>query len=386
MNNGTTITFTGATGAVNVNAIGISGSSAGSNVIVDDVSVAFNAASTYNGTTTIRNAGTLNANVAAGLPNATRSAFILDDTGSGNSTLGINGNTNQVAASLTGAASSFVGITGGSTLTVGTGVGTTTFAGNLTGLGGLVKDGASTQVLSGANAGFTGNVTVQGGTLKLDISGSVSGSAVVTVGGVGSSGAVLDVTTKTGGLTIGVAQTLKGIGQIDGNTTITGTHAPGNSPGLQTFNGNLIYSTGSMLNWELATNTVGTRGVDFDGIDVIGAGVLTIQSGVSSNLIFNGVGSAVNFTDGFWTSNHSWLVYDDVNGPSLASGTVFDSINLTADSLSQTLGTGSFSWRQSVNDVYLDFTVTPVPEPMGFITGLLCLGAASFRRRRRFVV
>ena len=385
--NGTTVTLFGnSTGAVNVNTVGISGSGAGSNVIVDASSVTLNAASTYNGTTTIRNAGTLNANVAAALPTSTRSAFVLDDTGSGSSTLGINGSTTQVAASLTGAASSFVGITGGSTLTVGTSSGSTTFAGNINGSGTLVKDGASTQVLSGANAGFTGNVTVQGGTLKLDISGSVSGSAVVTVGGVGSSGAVLDVTTKTGGLTIGGAQTLKGIGQINGNTTIAGTHSPGNSPGLQTFNGNLIYSTGSMLNWELATNSVGTRGTDFDGIDVIGAGVLTINTGVISNLIFNGAGSAVDFTNSFWNSSHSWLVYDDVNAASLASGTVFDTINVSQDSLSNTLGTGTFSWQQLANDVYLNFTVTPVPEPTGLITGLLCLTAASARRRRRSAV
>src|SRR5207248_1623473 len=102
---------------------------------------------------------------------------------------------------------------------------------------GLTKTTGSTVTLTGANA-YTGNTTIRGGTLKLDLSGSIDSSPLIIVGDTGSVGAHLDVTTKTGGFTVGLAQTLKGIGQIDGNTSILGAHSPGNSPGLQTFNGN----------------------------------------------------------------------------------------------------------------------------------------------------
>ena len=176
--------------------------------------------------------------------------------------------------------------------------------------GALTKTGAGILTLSGANV-HSGNTTVHAGTLKLDLSGSISNSAAIVVGDAGSTGTHLDVTTKTGGLTIGLAQTLQGIGQIDGNTTILGTHAPGNSPGLQTFNGNLAYSTGAMLNWELATNkstdTSGVRGTDFDAVDVLNTGLFTVATGVTSNLVFNAAGSTVDFAGAFWTSNHSWL-------------------------------------------------------------------------------
>ena len=257
----------------------------------------------------------------------------------------------------------------------------------ITGAGSLTQAGTGTTTLNVANT-YSGDTTVHAGTLKLDISGSISNSANIIVGDAGSTGTHLDVTTKTGGLSIGlgVAQTLKGIGQIDGNTTIAslGIHAPGNSPGLQTFNGNLAYSTGAMLNWELATNSVGTRGTDFDGIDVIGAGVLSIANGVISSLKFNAAGSAVNWANAFWNSNQSWLVYDDANLPTLSSASIFDTINVSTDSFGATLSGGAFSWAQSGNDVFLNFTASPIPEPgTATLLGIACIGVAALRRRRR---
>jgi autotransporter-associated beta strand protein len=248
---------------------------------------------------------------------------------------------------------------------------------------GLTKVGAGTLTLSGANT-YTGNTTVHGGILKLDTTASIASSASIIVGDAGSSGAHLDATTATGGFTVGLAQTLKGIGTIDGNTTILGTHAPGNSPGLQTFNGNLAYSTGSMVNLELrsniSTDTSGIRGVHFDAVDVIGTGVLSIGTGVTSNLIFNGAGSAVDFASSFWTSDHTWLAYNDVSAPVLDSSWIFDAITASTDSLGASIAASAFSWEQTGNDVFLKFTA--VPEPAGVAIGLLCLGVAAFRRRR----
>lgn len=246
---------------------------------------------------------------------------------------------------------------------------------------GLVKVGTGKLTLAGANI-YTGDTTIHGGTLKLDINGSISQSLKIVVGDAGSTGAHLDATAKPGGLTIGIAQTLKGIGQIDGSTTIAGTHAPGNSPGLQTFNGSLAYSAGSMVNWELATNSLGARGTDYDGVNVIGTGVLSIAIGVTANLIFNCVGSAVDWKNSFWFTNHSWMVFDGANQPIFASGRIFDTINVSNDAFGMTLTDGIFAWDALGDDVYLKFTAVPEPASLGTLTALGLLGIGTLRRKR----
>jgi autotransporter-associated beta strand protein len=94
----------------------------------------------------------------------------------------------QSIASLTGAASSNVTL-GSNTLTVGTTSGNTTFAGRISGTGNLVKDGASTQILSGANT-YTGSTTINAGNLVLGINDALSNSTAVIV-----SGGTLDLST-----------------------------------------------------------------------------------------------------------------------------------------------------------------------------------------------
>ena len=249
--------------------------------------------------------------------------------------------------------------------------------------GGILKAGPGTLTLEAANdTGY--DVVIRAGTLKLNLGGSIAHSTII-VGDAGSSGTHLDVTAKTGGFTIGSDQTIKGIGQIDGNATILGIHAPGNSAGLQTFNGNLSYASTSTLNWELtanaSTDTIGIRGLDFDGVDVINTGGLTVGTGVTSNLIFNATSSTVNWNDAFWDTSHSWLVYDNANLPSLASASIFDTISVSTDSIGGTLSDGTFSWKEVGNDVVLNFSAAPVPEPGSF--GLLLAGAFGFVSRRR---
>jgi autotransporter-associated beta strand protein len=147
--------------------------------VVDNNSVvALNTANTYNGPTFIRNSSTLNANVVGALPTAIRSEVIMDDTGTGGSTLALAAS--QQIASLTGAASSGVSLAASTSLTMGTSTGTKTFAGVISGSGGLIKDGASTQTLTGANT-YTGSTSVTAGTLE--VSGANSTSAVNINGG-----------------------------------------------------------------------------------------------------------------------------------------------------------------------------------------------------------
>jgi hypothetical protein len=51
----------------------------------------------------------------------------------------------------------------------------------------------------------------------------------------------------------------------------------------------------------------------------------------------------VDFSDPFWTSNHQWLVYGDSNLPTFDSAFIFDTMNLSTDSLGATLDRGAFS-------------------------------------------
>lgn len=240
------------------------------------------------------------------------------------------------------------------------------------GTGSVTQAGLGTTTFNTAHT-YSGDTLIKAGTLKLDLAGGIPNSTRIIVGDAGSSNAKLDVTTKTGGFTVGAAQTLFGIGQIDGNTLILGKHSPGNSPGLQSMNGNLGYGGGSQLDWELAANvssdSLGLRGMNFDGVDVIGAGVLTIQAGVTSNLIFNAAGSTVDWNNAFWDSDHTWLVYDNTNAPTLPLGSIFETINVSADSLGATLTDGAFSWSTVGNDLHLNYTV--IPEPSTWVLGAL---------------
>lgn len=85
----------------------------------------------------------------------------------------------------------------------------------------LTKAGAGKWILSGANA-YTGATTVTAGTLI--INGSTTSTSIVSV----ASGA-----------------TLGGTGIVGGNTTVSGTVSPGNSPGTLSFGQDLTLNNGS---------------------------------------------------------------------------------------------------------------------------------------------
>lgn len=234
-----------------------------------------------------------------------------------------------------------------------------TFSGSIGGNGGFTKNGAGTMTLSGANT-YNGNTTVNAG--KLIIDGTNSG---------------------TGTLSIAAGATLGGTGTIAGATTISGTHTPGNSPGVQTFSNGLTYATGSTFVWELIANTDATdqRGVSYDGVNVSG-GSLTISTNVASSLVFNSAGSAVSWTNSFWGSNQSWLVFSNATTPS----GLFDTIALSADMdglfLTNVRTGASFSWSVVEKDVYLNYTAVPEPSTYALLA-VAGIGALLLKLRRQ---
>jgi MYXO-CTERM domain-containing protein len=253
-------------------------------------------------------------------------------------------------------------------LAIGVDNGSSTFAGviaNAESAGSLLKTGSGTITLTGANT-YTGTTNVSAGTLL--INGSTSNASAVTVGLNG---------------------TLGGTGTVGGNTTISGIHSPGNSPGIQTFTGNLSYvdagAPDPTVNWELASNTttVGANPtVNFDQIIV--GGNLDFTHTTYLNLSFNGVGSTVLWSDSLWASNRSWLLYDVTGITTNISNLNLNTINWldSGSNLFSTAG-GSFTLSQNGEDVMLNFTAVPEPSTYGLGLGAMALALAAVRRRRQ---
>ena len=266
-------------------------------------------------------------------------------------------------------------VAGASTLTIGDNHTTSSFGGTITETTGtlaITKIGSGTLTLSGDNT-YTGATNVNAGTLL--INGSTSNTSLVTVG---------------------INGTLGGTGTVGGNTTISGIHSPGNSignsPGIQTFIGDLSYVNGGTpnptVNWKLASNTttVGANPTaNFDQIIVMW-GNLGFTHTTNLNLSFNGVGSTVLWSDSLWDSNQSWLLYDLIG---LGSTTNIANLNLNTtnwlDSGSNLFSTagGSFTLSQNGEDVMLNFTAVPEPSTYGIALSAMALAVAAVRRQRR---
>ncbi|HEY3901725.1 MAG TPA: autotransporter-associated beta strand repeat-containing protein, partial [Chthoniobacter sp.] len=218
---------------------GSAGGTGGSLVLTGTGTLILSGANSYTGTTSIINGATLQANVAGALPapvsdggaGTVRTAVLMDQTGIGGSNLVLGAS--QAIASLTGAALSQVNLNA-NTLTIGSpnAAMSTEFDGVISdeNLGGsLIKDGASTQILAGANT-YIGSTTVKGGTLVVD--GSLAAGSSVFV----QNGAVLS-----------------GFGNVAGTVNILsgGVLQPGTQAPDTLTVGTLILNPGSNANFRL---------------------------------------------------------------------------------------------------------------------------------------
>ena len=246
---------------------------------------------------------------------------------------------------------------GGNSLSVGGNGQSTTYSGVLTGSGSLTKVGGGRLALTGANT-FSGATNVDAGELALN--GSITGS-----------------------LSVASIASLSGTGTVGGNATIIGTHSPGNSPGAQTFNANLTYQAGAVVNWELIANTSGSAGVNYDQI-IMPTGNLTFSGSTTLALSFNSAGSAVDWTNAFWNVNRSWTVYDLSGGLTsnlgnlVLGGSLLDSLG---NSLSPT-GRGYFTTALTGQDVVLNFTAVPEPSTWAMALAGLACGRWMLRRQK----
>ena len=343
----------GASGTININTVGISGAVANSDLIVESTTVNENVANSYNGPTFIRSTfvaglGILNANAANALPTANgRTVLTMDDAGSlGNSQLNLIGGFNQTIASLTSAntpsgLSSKVNLNSNN-LTIGTAAGTTNFFGTISGTGSIIKDGASTQILSGTNT-YTGLTSVQAGTLqagslqafgvnslvivangaKLELAGFSNTIGVLSDGGVFPATGLVQNTLATGGsnpTVLTIAGTNGPAVGFGGTINQSGAGAPlqvvKNGAGTQSFSGQSNYSGGTILNAgtldidaksiavgavpsanPVATGPLGTGTLTINGGDIgtgVGTGGAHVNNAIGNNVVVNGNFSVSN--------------------------------------------------------------------------------------------
>jgi len=234
---------------------------------------------------------------------------------------------------------------------------------------GITKTGSGTLLLAGTNT-YGGPTTVSAG--RLIVNG--------------------DQSAATGPVSVAFGATLLGSGTIGGATSIAGLHSPGNSPGVQTFGGNLTYVGGtSTVLWELAGNTA-TQTVPTAIFDqVLVTGTLDFAALTTLSLAFNGAGSTVSWANAFWDADRTWTFYD-------VSGTTTNAANLvlagspgswldtqsTPQSLAAARPNASFSLLQNGSDVLIVYAAVPEPASLGLAgIGVAVVVAARAARRRR---
>lgn len=311
------------------------------------------------GTTTLIADSTLHIATTVNWSQNISGSFSLTKTGTGTLVLdgsnSYSGGTTISAGSLEGTTSGLQGAITNNAALVFSQTTDGTYAGAISGSGTLTKTGAGTVSLSGTNT-HTGLTSLTEGGLA--INGSLAGALDTAAGTV-----------------------LSGVGTIHGNAAISGAHRPGNSPGTQTFAGDLTYNTGATVGWELAANT--TTAGNFD--QVIVGGTLDFAGATLLSLDF--AGTAVDWSHSFWLEDHSWKLYDAaaLTNPENLSLVIADWGDAQGDLFSAILSGSTFGLSVNGTDIYLNYTAAiPEPATTAALVGVAALALAAWRRRRIF--
>ena len=223
--------------------------------------------------------------------------------------------------------------------------------GTNTGAINVVKSGAGTWTLSGANT-YTGSTTINGGTLVLSSAGSIASSSAISV----QTGTVFDVTGfGSGGFSLGssTAQKLQGTGTVNG-TVINGslgTIAPGGDATAGTLNiQNLTLGStpGGIVDLDLSNST--SSGNDLLNV----TGTLAVLGSANS---FN-----INMLNGVLATGTYKLVNYGTFSGSIAS------ISLTGVGSGASTTRQSFGLSRTGNEI--DLNVTGSPANLTWVGGL----------------
>jgi autotransporter-associated beta strand protein len=246
--------------------------------------------------------------------------------------------------------------------------------------GGFTKNGLGVLSLGG-NSSYSGNTVVKQGSLLVVSGGSISSSAMTTV----NTGATLTANGTVGNVTVDSGGTLKGSGTVNGSATLSGTLAAGNSPGVLTVTGDLTLASGGGMVWELFKNVDSQESPTAAFDQVLVGGNLNFAGGNGITLDFGttAVGSLVSWSNSFWDSNRSWLLYDVAGTTTgLENLSLLNSVfnDAAGGSLVASRTNASFSLSQSGNDVFLNYNA--IPEPSSSL--LMVLGVVGLIGIRAF--
>jgi len=247
------------------------------------------------------------------------------------------------------------------------------FEGDIVGAGTLRKVGAGRVDLSG-NHQIGGGVYIDQGNLA--INGELTGSVTVTSGGI-----------------------LSGAGIVNGNVIVGNgaRHEPGNSPGLATYNGNLTYTGGATIVWQLNDNTMseGQAGSAYDRIVVngdlaFGATPNTLQMAFKDTGVA-GVPGEVDWTNDFWKTAQRWKIFE-VSGTTtgLSTGLLLGGIAGTYEDafrrqLSNVMAEAYFKITQVGQDVFLNYipysaqVTSPVDLGVAYVGSSFAQGNVTIR-------
>ncbi len=258
-----------------------------------------------------------------------------------------------------------------------------TYAGNMSGAGGLTKSGSGNVTLTGSNS-YTGGTTVSGGTLTgatTSLQGNILNNAAV-VFSQGTDGTYAGVMSGTGGLTkSGTGNlTLTGANSYGGGTTVSGGTLTGNTTSLQgniLNNASVVFSqstdgtyAGSMSGMGVLTkngtgNLTLTGANTYSGGTVVSGGTLTGNSASLQGNIANNAAVVFNQSvDGTYAGNMSGTGGFTKNGAgnltltgtnSYAGGTVVSGGTLTGNSASlqgNIVNNAALVFDQTTNGTY----------------------------------
>ena len=210
-------------------------------------------------------------------------------------------------------------------------------------------------LLSGNTAVMNHTTILNGGALHAPggvlLTGTIQGPGLVAADLVNQG--VID-----GRGTLELSGRVSGTGSFLGAIALSGTFAPGNSPGLVTFGGSATLTASSLTEMELGGLI---PGVGHDKVVV--TGVLTLDGGELDVLYWDGFVAGAG--DVFDLFDWGTLVgtFEEVHLPTLAAG---------------------LSW--DLSRLYLDGSISvsaPIPEPQTYAMMLAGLALLGFRARRR---